>query len=306
MSSVVVVKYSDGQRSGSFDTQIYQTLLSTGLTLLGGTKDISEAVHKFLPVGVIGMKTNCLTRKMNSTPVALVDALCNILEKSGYDSNELVVWDRSNRELSSAGYTLNASGKGRLCFGTDANSVGYSETFYTSGEVNSLVSQIMTRLVDFNINLPILKDHSFAGMSGGLKNMYGAINNPNKFHADNCDPFCAHVSNLDPIKKKNKLTILDAVNVQYQGGPGFIADFFAPYHGIVISSDPIAADRVGLEVLENLRKMHDQPSLEKAGRPVKYLNSAEKLGLGVATLDQINLKVVSVDADGRAKQVELF
>ena len=61
--------------------------------------------------------------------------------------------------------------------------------------------------------------------------MYGAINNPNKYHADNCDPYCAHVNSLEPIKSKNRLTMIDAVRVQYNGGPGYVEDYLTYYGG---------------------------------------------------------------------------
>ncbi len=252
------------------------------------------------------MKTNCLTRNANSTPTALAGALTELLTTAGFKPNDLIIWERSSRELNGAGYRLNASGSGVRCLGTDANGVGYSSDFFSFGEVNSLVSRILTEMVEVNINLPVLKDHSVAGLSAGMKNMYGAINNPNKYHADNCDPFCAHVNNLAPLKAKNRLTIIDAVRVQYNGGPGFVPEFLANYGGIILSDDPVAVDRVGLEIVDQLRTEHQLPTLEKAGRPAKYLATAQKLGLGVAELGSIDLQVVEVDSDGRQRRAGLF
>ena len=306
MSSVAVVKYSNGEPRAPYDADIYTRMLTSGLCLLTGAKDVADAIHRLVPGNTVGVKTNCVTRKTNSTPVPLIDALARLLVDAGHLENDIVVWDRTSRELAGAGFTLNATTKGRQCIGTDANGFGYSDSFYTSGNVSSLISRVLTELVDCNINVPVLKDHSIAGMSAGLKNMYGAINNPNKYHADNCNPFCAHVSALEPIRTKNKLAIIDAVWVQYQGGPGYVADYFTPYGGLIISADPIAADRIGLEILEHLRKANGQPSLERAGRPVKYLATAEDLGLGTATISRIDLRVVAVDADGRTKPAELL
>jgi len=306
MSSVAVVKYSNRDSLSPFDAAVYTRMLTSAFCLFTGAKDVVEAIHRVVRGNTVGIKTNCVTRKVNSTPVSLVDALARLLVKAGYLDNDLVVWDRTSRELSAAGFSLNASMKGVRCTGTDANGIGYSNSFFTSGSVNSLISRILTDLVDSNINVPVLKDHSVAGMSAGLKNMYGAINNPNKYHADNCNPFCAHVSALEPIRAKNKLTIIDATHVQYQGGPGYVPDYFAQYGGLIISDDPVAADRIGLEILEHLRKTNGQPSLEKAGRPVMYLATAEALGLGTATMSKIDLRVAEVDSDGRTKLAELL
>jgi uncharacterized protein (DUF362 family) len=306
MSKVVVVKHIGDQRNRPLTQSEYELLLTAALRLLSGQKDLAAAIRRYLPVGTVGMKTNCLAHKLNSTPVALADALTAILVSVGFKEKDVVVWERSNRELASAGYALNVSGAGKRCVGTDASVVGHSEEFYSSGEVNSLVSRILTEIVDVNVNVPILKDHSVAGLSAGMKNMYGAINNPNKYHGNNCDPFCAHVNNLEPIKSKNRLTVLDAVRVQYNGGPGYAEDYLSYYNGLVISDDPVAADRIGLEILEHLRAINGQPTLERAGRPVRYLASADKLGLGVADIKQIELHVAMVDKSGRESAGELL
>ncbi len=306
MSKVVVVRFTgNGQKHGLTKNE-YQNLLEAGLKKLSSEKQTKSAVRKYLPKGVVGMKTNCLARTLNSTPVALIDAVFSLLTQAGYDENDVVVWDRTSRELANAGYTLNASSVGRRCLGTDANGVGYSSGFYSSGDVSSLVSRILTDMVNHNVNLPVLKDHSIAGLSAGLKNMYGAIHNPNKFHDNNCDPFCAHVNNLEPIKKKNRLTILDAVKVQYNGGPGFVSEYISYYNGILVSDDPVSVDRVGLKILEHIRKVNGHPHLEKVGRSVKYLASAQQLGLGVADMSRIDVDVLVVGKDGRQRAGELF
>ncbi len=306
MSKVVVVKYIGDQRNRPLIQSEYETLLTAASRTLSGQSDLTAAVRRYLPGGIVGMKTNCLAYRLNSTPLALVDALTAILVSAGFKEKDVVVWERSNRELVNAGFTLSTTGTGRRCVGTDATVIGYSDEFYSSGEVNSLVSRILTEIVDVNVNVPVLKDHSVAGLSAGMKNMYGGINNPNKYHANNCDPFCAHVNNLEPIRSKNRLTVIDAVRVQYNGGPGYSEEYLAYYNGLVVGDDPVAADRVGLEIVEHLRAVNGQPALEQAGRPVKYLASAEKLGLGVADLRRIELIVIAIDKNGREKTGELL
>lgn len=306
MSSVCVIKYSGINKGKQLSADTYQQLIETGLKTLAGESKIDRAVMKSIPSGVVGMKVNCLTRTLNSTPVALADGLSKILTNAGTDNNNIVIWERTSRELEQAGFDLNASSFGRRCFGTDTNSVGYSSDLYSSGEVDSLVSRVMTDFVDFNINLPILKDHSIAGLSACLKNMYGAINNPNKFHDNNCDPFAANISNLDPIKQKNRLCIIDAIRVQYNGGPGYDSRYLSFYNGLIISADPVAADRIGLEILEHLRKANKLPTLKQAEREVKYLKTAEQLGLGVADKERIDLSVIGIDDAGKKSRIDLL
>ncbi|UCG61098.1 MAG: DUF362 domain-containing protein [Candidatus Zixiibacteriota bacterium] len=306
MSRVIVVRWAGGKADFGLDKATYGIMLEAALRALRQTADLDSVIGDMFPRGAIGIKTNCLTRKLNSTPVALADGLAEILTERGVDENNIVVWDRSNRELSEAGFLLNASFTGRRCLGTDTSGVGYSSRFFESGGVNSLVSEILTRTVEHSINLPVLKDHSLAGMSAGMKNMYGAIHNPNKYHGNNCSPYCAHVSNLAPIRSKHRMTILDAVRVQFNGGPGYMAQYIETYAGIIVSADPIACDRVGLEILEHMRKKYGLPTLENDGRPVKYLQPATELGLGESDLSKIELKVLSADQTGSVRDGELY
>lgn len=284
----------------------YTALVTSGLTTLSDGASVVGVVQNLLPMGPIGMKTNCLCGKFNSTPVPLVEALADILESAGWEANDIVVWDRTSRELQKAGFELNASSFGRRCLGTDANGVGYGREFHSAGDSSSLISRILEKTVSSNINLPVLKDHSIAGLSGGMKNMFGAINNPNKFHDNNCDPHVADVSMMEPIRTKNRLTIIDATRVQYHNGPGYDPAHMTVYGGIILSDDPVAVDRVGLEIVEQCRRAAGLPSLEKANRPAKYLQTAQAHGLGKADLSAIDLKVLIMNDKGRTQEGRLF
>lgn len=301
MSRVVVIRLSPPGSVENLNQDRYRIYLDSGLKNLTGMEEPKMALRKLIPSGTVGMKINCLARKFNSTPIPLTAAMADFLKESGIDENDIIIWERTNRELEMAGFKLNASSFGIRCLGTDTNGLGYSDDFYISGDVNSLISRVLTDMVDHNINMPVLKDHSIAGLSAGLKNLYGTINNPNKWHGNNCDPYAAQVAALEPIKKKNRLTVIDAIKVQYNGGPGYDSRYIEHYNGLIISDDPIAADRIGLEIIENLRKKNNLPSLEKAQRPAKYLATAEKIGLGIADIAKIDLRVLIVDNQGRQK-----
>ncbi len=306
MSKVIVVKYSGKTEDKRLSEELYLKMLSASLEALSDSDKPETALKRYIPNGVVGMKTNCLTGKFNSTPKALTEALSALLQKAGIKENNIIIWERTNRELKNAGYVLNASFSSHRCLGTDTNGVEYSRDFYSHGQVNSLVSNIMTKMVDYNINLPVLKDHSIAGLSAGLKNMYGAIHNPNKYHDNNCDPFCAQINMLKPIYDKNKLTIIDAMKVQYHGGPGYVGNYMADYNGLLISDDPVAVDRIGLEIVEHLRQKNKMSTLEKSNRPVRYLKTAQSIGLGIADMDKIDLTVLDINSSGVISKGELF
>ncbi len=305
MSIVAVAKFP-AKLADFLDQEQYGYLLEAALEAFAG--DVARYLKTTFSKGTIGMKANCLAR-LNPTFVPLADAVTQLLvDRSGRDENDVIVWERSNRELKNAGYELNASSFGRRCLGTDTNGVGHSRDFYRFGQANSLVSRILTDMLNHNINLPILKDHSIAGLSAGMKNMFGAVNNPNKYHGNNCDPYAADVNNLAPIREKHRLTIIDAVRIQYDNGPGFDSRSIDYYNGLIISDDPVAADRIALEVLDNRRVRNGRKPLAEVGREVKYLASAENTGLGIADITKIDLRVVTIDDHGKTLKTdeELF
>lgn len=306
MSRVVVAKYTGAVPSGGLAAEEYRALLTAALESLGRGEGYKVLVKRLFPGGAVGMKTNCLARQ-NATPVALADALGDILTgAAGIIENNLIVWERTSREMSQAGYTLNASSFGRRVFGTDAVNVGYRDEYDSFGQVSSRVTRILTDIVNHSINLPVLKDHSVAGLSAGLKNMYGAVNNPNKFHGDGCHPYAADLNYLAPIRTKHRLTIIDAVRVQYDNGPGYDPGRLCRFGGVIVSDDPVAADRVGLEILDHCRLQNGLSGLAEAGREVKYLAAAERIGLGSADPAKIDVQVAVVDKYGQVSSGGLF
>jgi hypothetical protein len=68
----------------------------------------------------------------------------------------------------------------------------------------------------------------------------------------------------------------------------------------------VAADRVALEILDYLRIRSGRQPLAKTSQQVKYLEPAEKIGLGIATLEKIDLVVKVVGADGSVRNGELM
>jgi uncharacterized protein (DUF362 family) len=306
MSLVAVAKYGGKRPADGLSAEEYGYLLTAALELLSRGGGHKTLVKKLFPSGVVGMKTNCLAHQ-NSTPPALIDAFSTLLTTlAGISENNLIVWERTSREMQKAGYILNASSFGRRVLGTDAVGVGYNDDYDSSGKANSRVTRILTDLVGHSVNVPVLKDHSVAGLSAGMKNMYGAVSNPNKYHGDNCNPYAADVNSLAPIRTKHRLTIIDAVRVQYDNGPGFDPARMHDYGGLIVSTDPVAADRIALEVLERCRAQNKCPSLAEAGRPVKYLQAAQAIGLGTADMADIDLQVALVDRYGNASKGSLF
>jgi uncharacterized protein (DUF362 family) len=150
----------------------------------------------------------------------------------------------------------------------------------------------VTEECDALISAAVLKDHNLAGLSCALKNFFGAIHNPNKYHDNGCDPFVADVCAHRHIRDRLRLAVCDATRPQYHGGPPSRQRWQWEYGGILISTDPVALDRVALEILERKRAQAGMQPLAAENRPVRYLQSAAARGLGEADLARI--EVVSI------------
>ena len=128
---------------------------------------------------------------------------------------------------------------------------------------------------------------SRAGVTLGMKNFYGAIHNPNKYHDHGCDPYVVDVVAHPLIAKKWRLTVLEGVQAQYHAGPAAHPGFAWPFGGLLVSTDFVALDAVGAELLEIQRKEKGMKSFAEEDRPAKHIATAGAHGLGEADLKKI-------------------
>jgi len=295
-SKVVLIKSKSLSSIGAGDQRILGTMLSRSVSVLYDGIDPDDAWRKLCnSTGRVGMKTNCAAGRNMSTSVELATALADKLVAAGKPESDIIIWDRQNRELESAGYSLNYAKNGVRCFGTDTRGVGYASSFHSNGKIASLMTNILEMECDHLFNLPILKDHSLAGVSGAMKNLYGAIHNPNKYHDNNCDPYVAELSALPIIKNKSSLVVMDMTRMQYHGGPGFRGSYAVRYGAVMMSFDAVAIDAIGGTILDRFRTENDMQTLAESGRPPKWLLTAERLGLGNS--DPANIELIEIEVD---------
>ena len=260
-------------------------MVGSGMCSLTGESTPDRAWRSlFAPKDVIGIKVNGLGGKQIATHFGILKAVVSGLKSVGIPEENIIVWDRLTKELKKAGYTINTSDKGVQCFGTDTSYDRYPEIV---GSIGSCFSTIISSYCTALINIPVLKDHDLAGVSLSLKNFYGAIHNPNKYHDNNCDPYIADLNTHPYIKDKLRLVVCDALTLQYQGGPAFKPQWSIDYHSLLLSRDPVAIDRMGTELIEQKRKEKGLPSLKGAGREPVHIATAAKKGLGTDELNKI-------------------
>jgi uncharacterized protein (DUF362 family) len=240
-----------------------------------------EAWKKIVRPGeVVGLKVNCLSGRGAATSVVLVEAICERLQQAGIPQNNIVIWDRLDSDLESAGFRPSRGDRVRY-IGND--STGYGDELAIYGSAGSRLANTLTKTCDAVINLPVLKDHGIVGVTLALKNLFGAIHNPNKYHSDAGNPYVADVNMFPAIRQKVRLTICDGLTAQYEGGPSYMPQWSWPYNGLLVARDPVALDYIGWQIIEHKRAEMGMKSLRELKREPLYIataaDSAHRLGV---------------------------
>jgi len=292
---IVVVKSKKYMATGAIHIDDVRRMLQEGIVRLTGSESAKDAWKLlFDPDEIIGIKVNCLAGARMSTHPQIAYAVAMELMGIGVKGERIIIWDRSNRELEGAGFKVTVADK-PLCFGTDTEGIGYDEDIYEVSSTGSLLSRIVTRLCTAFVNMPVVKDHGIVGYTGALKNWLGAVHNPNKYHSDKGDPQIAELSAFAEIKNKQKLIVCDALDVQYHGGPSFKPQFVVRHGAIIISTDPVAVDFYGWQVVEGYRKKRGLKNLESEGRKPTYILTAAKEPLKLGFADQAMVDVIEIE-----------
>lgn len=287
-SRVAVVRRPDAvARDGQVRAALVKKMVFKAVAQTVGVTSPAQAFASlFSKNDVVGIKVNCLAGKRMSTRPEVALALADGLRLAGVKPGNIVIWERSSRELERAGYQLQKDNFAPRVIGTDGN---YDKQPIDAGSVGGCLTRIVSSMCTRQINVPVLKDHDLAGVSLGMKNYFGAIHNPNKYHDNQCAPYVADLAAYPLLKKQTALVVCDALFAQCHGGPAYVAEYCRPYGAIIASTDQVAADAVGSQLLEKMRHTRGLPTLVEAGRPPRWLAQAAQRGLGVADSKQILL-----------------
>ncbi|MGD0831305.1 MAG: DUF362 domain-containing protein [Terracidiphilus sp.] len=295
LKSRVIVAHDELLRGTGTSVDSYRiaALLDRAMQALFDRDHPGEAWRKLVRTGdTISLKVNTLGGRGISTNTQLVSAICERLQEAGVKAGDIVVWDRESDELERAGFHLAIGGNRVQCFGTDR--VGYEDELAAFGSVGSRLSKILTQRSKVLINLPVLKDHDGAGVTIALKNMYGVIHNPNKYHPNGCNPYVADLNMLPEIRSRMRLTICDATTAMYEGGPGFKPEHSWNANALLVSADPVALDHTGWQIIERKRAEKGLKTLTAEERAPSYIATAADAEHGLGTNDPKKIAIVEV------------
>lgn len=234
----------------------------------------------------IGLKVNCLNPHVPTSPALVAALIASLREGLDIAPANIVVWDRTLEELTDRGLTAAALGVtvlGTFNSGSDRRGPGYSEPL--CGEVEGQAprfSRILTELTDVTINCPVLKTHGVAGVTAGMKNIYGIIHNPGDYHKNLVTALPA-LYRLPVIRDHIRLTILDALIAVITGDTAALADAFPKR--ILAARDPLALDQYAVALVNRLRADLGVGLASVDVGLTAWLGHARTLGLGTLDYD---------------------
>lgn len=237
----------------------------------------------FSPKDVVGIKINCLFGKGVSTRPEMVNAVIAGLKSAGVKEDNIIVWDRSSVDLIKCGFVPNKDGAGVKYFADDNQWGPELQRGAFKGRISTIISEKVTAI----INMPILKTHGITGISGSLKNHYGSFDNPGNHHANNCNPQLADFNAIPAVKNKTRLVVMDVLRPQHSGGPGLQVKDQYNHCSVMVGTDPLAVDCIGLNIIQDKLKQLGQEPI--AAKKVRWLASAQERGVGTCELSKIEL-----------------
>jgi hypothetical protein len=141
------------------------------------------------------------------------------------------------------------------------------------------------------IAMPALKAHWLTGLGAAMKLYITYSDQPSAYH-DESNANLAETWLLPGVKGKTKLVLLDALRPLCDKGPQPDPRYMWDYKGLIASTDPVAVDAVGLQIVTAKRKQLRREAWPLTPPPLCVASADEKFGLGTSRLSEIALEKI--------------
>lgn len=148
------------------------------------------------------------------------------------------------------------------------------------------------------VNVRPLRTHHWSGLGTLLKNYIMFVSQPWAYHGNACERL-GSIWQKPAIKGKTRLNILVMLTPLFHGiGPHhFSKKYVWPYRGLIVSTDPVAADATGARIIQAKRNAYFD-NYRPISPPPRHIEAADtKFGLGNSRPDRIELVKLGWDAD---------
>ncbi len=316
------------EKSEKVDVPTVREMMAQGIRALTGDADARDSWARFFnSADVVGIKVNCSGAPgIMSTPEVVGEIVRN-LGVVGVKPIQIWIYERFQGQVDSAHYERYVPA-GVHIWTAEHNRgsiAGYDPqtyvdvNFFGEDDTRSNLARPVIEHFTKIINVPNMKDHGASGVTGCLKNIaYGSFSNVARSHSGiktNTYSFIGTLATVEPVRSRTVLGIMDGLRGVWHGGPFSPNRKFRFYpKQMMFGTDPVAMDRLLLDVIDDKRKAEhatsvwdrsmahiksgrdydDNPSIDRFIREPGHIQYASTLGLGVYDLDKIQVRKVEL------------
>ena len=277
------------------DSAVVRRMVDDLVMAATGQSTVSSAWGSLVkPSDVVGIKVCANGAPLFSSHPAVVNAIASGLATAGVPAQNIVVWDREERLLKAAGFRSKNAGYrlmwsegnydpkavitsavlGKLIYGDLLFTAKAPDTLRGEFRAEPVVpdkkrarsidnlsdeshlSSVLTRVVTKVINVPVLSDNAYCGLSGALFNMtIQNLDNWRRLVQDpiNGDPSIPEAYADPRIGDKVVFQVMDGLIALYAGAPLGDANYAVHFGTLYASKDPVAMDAVALRRIDEWR-----------------------------------------------------
>jgi hypothetical protein len=314
------------------NAEVVQEMMARGICALTQEATPAAAWKRFFePSDVVGIKVNCGGYPNVTSAYEIVAETIRQLGAVGIPPTQIYIYERFQNQLDNVNYTPHIPEGVQIVAAERANRYsdnnGYDPTVYleadlfgeedTRSNMMRLVTQKLTKI----INIPNMKDHGATGATGCLKNIaYGSFSNVARTHSrgqSHTYSFVGKLATIEPLRSRTVLQIMDGIRGVWHGGPFAPTRKFVFYpKQIMFATDPVAIDRLLLDIIDEKRKAEgamsiwdrnpsslrmddtrardNDPNVNIIIREPGHVEFAASLGLGIADLAKIKLQTIDL------------
>jgi len=274
-----------------------KAMLTAAMNAFTAKSDLVEAVKLFIhPQDIVCVKVNGIAEKNMGTNKELVLPFIEAMIAAGVPAENITVLEQYGSFL--AGTRINAQNvpKGvKVVVHGNGDTTMADRTIPNTGGLKTKFCRTLTESTAV-VNFSLIKDHSICGYTGLLKNMtHGTQTSPHIFHAHHATPQIANLYAQDIIRSRVRLNITDGFKIMAHGGPLWKSPkHVKPHESVYVSTDAVAMDTIGAELVDQARADFNLKSLADEGRAPAYIKAAAEMGLGIGDRAQIQLREITI------------
>jgi hypothetical protein len=318
--------------TGAADEGVVREMMARGMRALTGARTTADAWRRFFePADIVGIKVNCGGYPHCVSAYEIVADVVRQLMSIGVPAPQIYVYERFQNQMDEVNYAPHLPEGVQIVAAERANrnvdNSGYDPATYleadlfgeedTRSNMMRLVSGRLTKI----INIPNMKDHGATGVTGCLKNIaYGSFSNVARTHQrgkSHTYSLVGALAAMEPLRSRTVLQVMDGLRAVWHGGPFARTTRYVFYpRQIMFGTDPVAIDRLLLDIIENERRARgvisiwdrspgslqiddtrardEDPNVNIIVREPGHVEYASTLGLGVYDRARIKVKELTV------------